>query len=201
MQEIHRLPLAVRVSQSMSWDHKPWRRCSGATASRFKCAASSPKCMMAKAAIRCSRRATTTEDSGPEIKCCTRASVHDQVNPLFNEIAGHFRNFACVRRARQADVCQFRHLCSNLRGAPDYRLRYRSVASTSSQEYYRIQMRSGPRPARSSCPPAATHDADPRRWSLGRPRHSGPARWSPGYSECAVHRRVSWLSLRKKHVG
>ncbi len=90
--------IAVRVSQSMSCDPKPWRRCSGATASRFKCATSSPKCMMANAAIRCSRRATTTEDSGPEIKCCTRAGVHDQVNPC----SMRSRDISAISRASVA---------------------------------------------------------------------------------------------------
>src|SRR5271154_5771896 len=74
--------IAVTVNQRMSCRPSPWRRCSGATANKFRCATSSPKCMMANAAILRSRRATTTEDSGPEMKCCTRAGVQDQVRPV-----------------------------------------------------------------------------------------------------------------------
>src|SRR5580700_11366803 len=37
--------------------------------------------MMPKAAMRRSRRATTTEESVPQMKCCTRAGVQDHVRP------------------------------------------------------------------------------------------------------------------------
>src|SRR5579863_7534599 len=90
--------MAVAVNQLMSCRPIPWRRCSGATASKFKWATSSPKCMMANAAILRSRRATTTEDSGPEMKCCTRAGVHDQVRP----VSIRSRDISAISRASLA---------------------------------------------------------------------------------------------------
>src|SRR5271169_1870210 len=90
--------MAVVVSHCMRRRPSPWRRCSAATASRFRCAASSPKCMMANAAIRNSRRATTTDDSAPDMKCCTRAGVHDQVRPC----SMRSRDISAISRASLA---------------------------------------------------------------------------------------------------
>src|ERR1700678_2362088 len=113
--------IAVSVSQLMSWRPSPWRRCSGATASKFRWATSSPKCMMANAAICRSRRATTTDDSGPVMKCCTRAGVQDQVSP-------------CSMRSR--DISAISRACDN-RANP-------SVASSDISVHLGFHRRRGP---------------------------------------------------------
>src|ERR1700730_7358411 len=77
--------------------------------------------MMANAARCRSRRATTTDDSAPEMKCCTRDGVQDQVSPFSIKS----RDISAISRASPA------------RASPN-------VASSDISTSFRLDGRGGP---------------------------------------------------------